>query len=373
MKGTVSAPATPMKDGRDYRNEIKGLNQSMLKVYRDDPMDFYFQYVMGEKKKPKDSWSILVGDVLDFIMLECRGNIEEFQQRFTEQFALFEGVKSSAQVFVLADTLFDITKRDVVGDTVCTEFTCRFKEALETVQSDTKKPLYKGKTFEKALEDFNENGKDYFNKKMENLSKTIVDTSVIEKAKAIANQLLTDENTTNIFLGNDDLEYITKLPIEWKYTCESGEVIDCKSEIDILMIDHTKKRVYVKDLKSTYDNEDFNYTYLKYGYYIQNAFYNRAVWYWLQQNDMKDYHVIEGMDFIVTDTSKNNRRPLIYKTSFMDVSSGLCGFSINGNKYKGVEELMEAVNWSINTGIFNISKENLENRGIVDLKIRYDS
>lgn len=371
MKGTTSTPVIPDKEVRDYRKEIGGLNQSMLKVYRDDPSTFYRQFVLGEKQKEKDSWSINVGSVLDFILLECKGDMQEFEQRFSEQFALFEGIKSSAQVFVLADTLFDISKRDVVGDEICTEFECRFKEALETVQNDSKKPLYKGKTFEKALEDFNDNGKDYFNKKLENINKTIVDVSVVEKAKSMAENLLIDDFTIGVF-KDVVTEYLPKLAIAWKYRCKDDTEIECKSEIDVLNLDHLDKKAYVRDLKSTYDNEDFAYTYLKYGYYIQNAFYHLAVRYWLDNNGMADYEIVEGMEFIVADTSKNNRRPLIYKTSHEDVVKGLIGFSINGHYYKGVQELMEAVNWSLNTGIFNISKENLDNNGVIELNINYD-
>lgn len=373
MKSTVATTPVITRDNRDYRSEMKGLNQSMLKVYRDDPMDFYFQFVMGEKRKPKDSWSILVGDVLDFIMLDCRGDLVEFEQRFGEKFAIFEGTKSSAQVFTLADVLFEESQKDVVDGVVCTDFMCRFERALYVVQNDSKNPKYKGKTVEKALEDFNENGREYFDKKLENINKVIVDLTVVDKAKFICEQLMSDPFVSDIFNGNDDKEYLTKFPIEWKYTTTKGNIIDCKSEIDIILIDHNKKEVYVKDLKTSYDNEEFEYTYIKYGYYIQNVFYIAAMRYWLDNNGMKDYSIIYGMEFMVADTSRNNRRPLRYTTSKDDLVKGLYGFTLNGKYYKGVIELMNALDWSLENGIFNISKENLENNGIVELKISYGS
>lgn len=371
MRATPQIPVIPDKEVRDYRKEIGGLAQSMIKVYRDDPSTFFRQFVMGEKQKEKDSWSINVGSVLDFILLECKGDMQIFEQRFSEQFALFEGVKGSGQVFILADTIFNNAKESVVDGVICDSFECIFRKSLDEVQQDKNKPLYKGKTFEKALEDFNENGRAYYEKKLENINKVIVDTSVVEKAKSIAINLLTDEITEGIFEGLVT-EYLPKLAIVWKYKLKDDTYLDCKSEIDILKLSHEKKEAYIKDLKSTYDNEDFGYTYLKFGYYIQNAFYHLAVRWWLDENGMEDYEIIGGMEFVVADTSKNNRRPLIYKTDEEDIIKGLIGFSINGNYYKGVNELMEAINWSLNTGIFNISKENLENKGRVELNIKYD-
>ncbi len=369
MKAGTTPQPIVSKDTRDYRKEIEGLNQSMLKKFRDNPLDFFYEFVLKDRKpKEKDSWSILVGDVLDFIMLECQGDFQVFEQNFSLRYAIFGGIKSDKQVFLLADALYDESILDVVDGVICSEFSCRFERALDKIQNSST-PKYKGKSVEQALKDFDENGKDYFNKKLENLNKTIIDLAVVEKAKQLAEQLMTDFITEDFFGG----EILPKFPISWKYTTKAGNVIECKSELDILDVDHEAKVVYTRDLKTSYDNEDFAYSYIKYGYYIQNAFYYLAVRWYLDNNNMAEYHIVPGMEFIVADTSKNNRRPLVYKTDETDIQKGLNGFSLNGHYYKGVNELMEEIDWSIENGIFNISKENLENKGLVKLNVKYDS
>src|SRR4029079_2847520 len=124
-----------------------------------------------------------------------------------------------------------------------------------------------------------------------------------------------------------------------------------KSEIDILHIDHEKKIIYIKDLKTTYDNENFEYSYIKNSYYLQNAFYYLAVKYWAAQENL-DYDIVP-MEFIVGDTSSNNRRPVRYTTSFADITSGLHGFTLRGNYYRGIHELVEEIEWCEKNNIWN--------------------
>src|SRR6187549_3455393 len=218
----------------NYR-KLDALNQSMIALFDSNPVAFFEQFKLGKPRKVKANVSMDIGNLVDFFILECRANQEEFENRFDEQFALLETNKSSAQVFDLADTLFDVSLKalDEKGEST-SSFTTRFEAALAQVQAGGK---YKGKTVEKALEDFETNGKEYYQKKLDNIGKSIVDASLVEKAKVVAYGLLKDEFTAEIFEdGNDGteegLEKLTKFPIEWIYTTISGKKVVCKSEID---------------------------------------------------------------------------------------------------------------------------------------------
>ena len=57
----------------DYR-KVDALNQSALKVYDTDPIQFYKQFILKEKREDASSPSMLLGDLVDFYLLECRGN-----------------------------------------------------------------------------------------------------------------------------------------------------------------------------------------------------------------------------------------------------------------------------------------------------------
>lgn len=356
----------------NYR-KLEALNQSMIALFDTNPVAFFEQFKLGRPKKLKQTVSMDIGNLVDFFILECRANLEEFENRFDEQFALLEGTKSSAQVFELADILFDITEKslDEKGE-ITSSFSTRFEAALAQIQQG-KTPKYKGKTVEKALEDFEANGKEYYQKRLDNIGKTIVDASLVEKAKTVAYSLLKDEFTADIFEdeGEENVEKLVKFPIEWIYTTKSGKKIPCKSEIDILHIDHNQQFIIPKDLKTNYDNESFEYTYIKHSYYLQAAFYTLALKYWASQNGLETYG-ISPMEFVVGDTSANNRRPIRYQSSTDDILRGVKGFTMRGTYYRGVDELIEEISWAEDNDIWNCSKQVFDNKGVMKLNINYD-
>lgn len=343
----------------EYR-KIDALNQSSLKVYDTDPVQFYRQFILKEQREDSSSPSMLLGDLVDFYLLECRGSEAEFDSKFDEKFVLFSGNRTTAQVFDLADELFKVTKINMSDEgEIFGDFETMFRDAFMTIQSNGK---YKGKTWEKGLEDFNANGVEYYESLLKSINKKVVDLGLVERAKTIVNQLLTDDFTADIFNGNDDKEYLTKFAIEFVW-----HGFNCKMEADAILIDHDSKTIQPYDLKVTYDNEEFAYSYLKNGYYIQQAFYWHGVTVWKDQNGLADYRVLP-MRFVVADSSKNSRRPLIYILTENHIRQGLVGFTNNGRYYRGVNELMESVRWSSENNMWNVDPVNYKNNGRVDLQ-----
>lgn len=353
---------------KEYR-ALSGLNQSMLKRYDEDPGIFFQEFILGHPKKDRESAAMIIGNVVDFFLLDCNGDEREFEQRNSEKFALFDGIKSSAQAFDLADELFKITLRDTVDGVVQSELIDRLKEAFLTVQGQKK---YKGKTWDKdmgkILDDFNDVAKEYFDKKIQNIGKIVVDSWQLEKARNVAQQAQGDE-----FLGeyinkqsDDNVEIIKKHVIEFEMQARHQKW-QCKMEQDETRIDHDEQIIYRNDYKAYYDNEEFDYSYLKRQLYLQNSFYHIGTKIWAKQNGLESYRV-EPMSFIVFDTSINNRRPLKWDTTNSHVESGLNGFTYRGQKYRGVLELIEAIDWANHNGIWNISKENYVNKAVVTLK-----
>lgn len=353
----------------NYR-ALSALNCSMIKLFDTDPVKFYEQFKLGKKKKDSKTASLIIGDIADFYLLDCKGDEDEFETRFDEKFALFEGTKGSGQVFVLADTLFEIAQENTDDNNIITtSFDTMFTEAFRRVQIQGK---YKGGTEEKALKDFSDNGMAYYQSLMDNIGKVVVDISLLDKAKRVAELLRKDEFTKDIFSDNDhDIEYFPKFAIEWKYLNSDGQDIDCKSELDIIKIDHKKKVIYPKDLKTAYDNENFDYSYIKYRYDLQAAFYYLAIKHWATQEGMSDYTVYP-MEFIVGDTSANNRRPIRYKLQMSDITNAISGYSIRGNYYKGIRELIDEISWAEKTNNWNVSKEVFDNNGILKINIKYE-
>lgn len=353
----------------NYR-ALESLNVSMIKLFDSDPVKFYEQFKLRKKKKDSKTTSLIIGDIVDFFLLDCGGNEDEFERRFDEKFALMEGSKGTGQVFILADLMFELTQNDTdENGVVKTSFDSRFAEAFRKVQEAS---LYKKKTEDYALKDFTDNGYSYFQAQLDNIGKIVIEVSLVDKAKRVAELLRTDEFSADVFVEGEGEEYFPKHPIEWKYLTQTGKLIDCKSELDILKVNHDKKIIYPKDLKTTFDNENFDYSYTKHRYDLQAAFYGLAVKYWADENGMKDYD-IEPMEFIVGDTSANNRRPIRYQLSPTDIVNAYQGYDIRGNHYKGIQELIEEISWAEDTDNWNVSKEVFDANGKLKLKIPYDS
>jgi len=126
--------------------------------------------------------------------------------------------------------------------------------------------------------------------------------------------------------------------------------------------------IYIYDLKTAWDNEQqFQYNYFKYKYYIQDAVYFYLVVEWKKkQKGLEDYAVAYPR-FIVAESS-NYKNPLVYTTNAENFDQGMRGFIISGRYYPGVIKGIQDLIWHKEKAIWNISKDNYESNGIVKIK-----
>lgn len=351
------------KPNVNYR-AIDALNSSMIKLFDSDPVKFFKQFKEGKKVKSVPSTSLILGDIVDFYLLDCQADEDLFDQTYDVKFVIPETERGSGQVFMLADELYKITQKDCVDNVINTSFETRFKQAFLNIKATGK--YYKSSTEESAMIDFDKHAKSYYEELINSVDKTVVTTSLIDKAKKIAKSIIQDEFTGYLFKDSPSEEVYRKFPIEWEY-----QNIKCKSELDLIRINHSTKSIKIYDLKTTYDNENFQFTYLKNGYYIQAGFYYLAVLSWAKEHGMEEYKVIP-MQFIVCDTSSNERRPIKYQTSELDKENSLNGFKIRGTIYKGVLKIIEEIIWAEQMNVWNCGKEVFENSGNLNLNLIYD-
>jgi hypothetical protein len=352
----------------EYR-KLTSLNYSMLKVWDENPSLFFDQYKLGKTRKSKPSMSTTVGDIAHFFVLDCHGDEREFDNRIDEKFAQLDYELGTGQVFILCDHLFDVTEENTNEEGICTmAMADMFDEAFNRVKAQDK---YKGKDIDKVWDDFEKNGQDYYKSRIANIGKIMVTPVMLDKGKFVGQSVLRDENTSHIFLGSKDTLH-TSFPIEWLYDNVDCTQTKCKSELDLFKIDHKKKKIYLYDLKCTWDNEGFTYGYLKYYYYIQQAFYWLAAKYYFShiEDQYSDYEIVP-MQYIVADTSLNNRRPLIFPCTEKDLLAGLDGFKLSHREYRGVNQLMDELCWAENNNIWNMSKDAYSQNGIMRLDFDY--
>jgi hypothetical protein len=343
-----------------YRQK-DGLNFSSIKTFADKGVGvFYKEYILGEKKD-YESNALAIGNMIDDIILTYAGDVELFHQHFEEKYAMSDVVKSSAQAFVLADVLFDSMMETAKDGVITADFEYTFKEAFDKVQAMGK---YKGKVVADGLVDFNKVAKSYYDKKISSVGKIMVDLKTLTIAEEVSARLLTDNFTAGVF-KSEKAALIPKVVVEFEYMG-----LKCKSELDGVQINHEEKTINGVDLKSTYDNESFDYMYVRNKYYLQQAFYTIALKSWMIAEGLDDYTVLP-FKFIVADTSANKRRPLIYQLNSVDLTNGMNGFTINNSNYVGLITLIKDIKWHIDMDVWNCGKEAYENNGVVNLSINY--
>ena len=120
------------------------------------------------------------------------------------------------------------------------------------------------------------------------------------------------------------------------------------------------------DLKCTWNVENFYEEYYLYRRaYIQALLYMKAA----QIHFAPEYLDFEVLTprFLVCD-SANYFRPLIYTVNESNLFDAQNGFEHKGRKYPGVKDLIKDLKWAHETNMWNISRSNLENNGITQLK-----
>ena len=345
-----------------YR-KIDALSASDIKLFNKDRIAFYHQKILGEKRKEKSSDSLVLGTLIDFVLSDCRGSWQEFEQNFDDKFILLSVKKGTGQLFLLADLLYEYTLRDMDEEgNITSSFSVRFEEAFERLQKEDK---FKGKKVEWALEQFKDSDAEiYFSENLKAIDKLAVDSWMLDKCKFIVENVLIDDNVKYLFEEKENVINFGKYVVEWEY-----KGLKAKSELDNLTINHNTKEIIITEVKSTWDSEDFERTYLKLRYDLAAIYYYKAIQYTFQ--DLPDYTI--KFQFLVVDTSPQGLRPLIYKISHVDLLNAEQGFKTkSGYYYKGLGELVNEILWCQETQNWRISKNAYENNGILNLNINYE-
>ena len=345
-----------------YR-KIDALSASDIKLFAKDRIAFYRQKVLGEKRKDRFNDSLTLGTLIDFALSDCRGSWQEFEQNFDDKFIILSVKKGTGQLFLLADLLYEYTLRDMDEEgNITSSFSTRFEEAFDRLQKDDK---FKGKKVEWALEQFKDSDAEtYFSENLKAIDKLPVDEWMLNKCKFIVENVLMDDNVKHLFEEQEDVENLGKYVVEWEY-----KGLKAKSELDNLTIRHNPKEIIITEVKSTWDSEDFERTYLKLRYDLAAIYYYKAIQYTFQ--DLQDYTI--KFQFLVVDTSPQGLNPLIYKISNKDLLNAEHGFKTkSGYYYKGLDELVDEILWCQETQNWRISKNAYENNGILNLNINYE-
>jgi hypothetical protein len=337
---------------------------SSLKLFVDDRKKYHKKHVLKEKVKEEVSRELVFGDLVDTMLLLP---YERLNEKF-EISTIGELDKDANQMNFFAVKLWELTIRYLDEDNSITQdFTVLAEEAFELSKYDRQgnEVRFKKKEFADILLKFEGSEQEHwYNQKRKTFGKTLVSFSEMEFAENVVKELRKNFATKKIInlVSDNRYDVHNQLGIVFKY-----KDVQLKCLLDKLIVDHTEKKIYPYDLKTTWDVEGFLYNFLKYRYYIQGGIYTLGVSQWMIDEGWTNYTLMP-FSFIVT-CSSNYMNPLIYETDRKDFQNALDGFTHEGRYYKGINQIVEELKWHRETGTWNISMDNFLSSGIVKLKL----
>lgn len=299
---------------QEYR-EAEGISRSLLSDFDDHPMN------IKEPREAVESNAFRIGSAFDALMFQ---SADEWNERYyvataTPPTGMMESMVEAAINIKLADPFGDVDVAELA------------------FEASDYKPSYK-KTALKQFETFN----DYINERCENDGKVCISQQEYEMMSKMKVNCLTDSSAMKFFIKDvhPDLELKFQVPVFWE---QSG--LTCKALLDIVLVDHAKKKIYPVDLKTTSSSVyHFASSFIKYKYYLQASMYTAAIEE-LFVNEISEGYTVENFKFIVVGTTGRND-VLTYTVSDEDLQAGDYGYTdLYGNYHRGWITLLEDLQW----------------------------
>lgn len=353
----------------EYR-ALKIDSYSSLKVFIEDRKKYYKKFVLEEAVRDPDSQSLVFGSLVDCLLFSP----DDFDKRF----ALSVTDVPKGQYKKLVDELMSITEQSL-GDQgeVTRDLEDMLQDAYRNVKYDFAGNVvdFKRDTFEVVKRKFI--GTDlelYYKQLRESYGKDVIESTTVDVALSVINELKSNPITEEIINAttDSDQDVYCQFPlIETAKVADAGVIIDdnyqMKGLVDKLIVNHKRKQIDIYDLKTAWDNEgEFINNYFKYKYYLQAAVYRYLVIEWKKGTKGIEDYGVNYMKFVVAD-SNNYKSPLVYVTGKENFEQGMNGFTIRGKYYPGLKRAVSDLVWHKKSGIWNISKENYKNKGIVEI------
>lgn len=364
MADTTSQMTEPQ-----YR-ALKIDSYSSLKVFVEDRKKYYKKFVLEETVKDTDSQSLTFGTLVDCLLFTP----DEFENKF----CLSVTNIPKPQYKKLVDELMRVTEMSLDSNgEVTRELEDMLEEAYLNVKYDYAGNIvdFKRDSFEVVKTKFiGSNIEMYYRQLRESYGKEVIESSMVDNALAVINELKSNPTTQEVInmVDSERFTVYNQLPIVGNLDAllgasREGETFEAKCLPDRIIIDHRDKIIWIYDLKTVWDNEnEFVNNYLKYKYYLQASLYYYLVMGWkLRKRGLEDY-VVKFPQFMAAD-STNYKMPLIYTTTQENFNQGMRGFTMKGRYYPGVIRAALEIMWHKKTGIWNISRENHLNAGMVKI------
>lgn len=172
--------------------------------------------------------------------------------------------------------------------------------------------------------------------------------------------LFNHKSTKSYFNLPDTCEEIYQLELNFMYKGRN-----MKGILDKVIINHTNMTIQPLDLKSgSFPAKDFMGSFFKFKYYMQGAIYNKAIKEWIKDSSFIGYTILPFKFIYLPTFDCNNPKTFILSEKWEQAAWD--GFTTNsGYKYRGIDELVDEINWHIRHQVFNETRDFYENQEIM--------
>ena len=328
-------------------------SSSSLKEFSTDRRKYHKKYILNEVVEDEDSKAATMGRMVETLLME--------PHLFDERFHLSTCMSTPTGLMLeFVEALYRHTVAATADDgTITRSFEDMCNDAYADSGFKIKLDAVLGKFIGSDAEVYYKEIREVRAKHL-----TVVTTQEIANAEKVVVELKTNPTTAEVVNLVDDVQYSVHNQLQVEGYEVFGHMF--KSMMDKVIVDHKSKTVQVYDLKCTWSVENFYSEYYLYRRaYIQGFLYHKAAESWASEMGYGDYEILLPR-FIVCD-STNYANPLVYAMTQDSMNNALDGFEYKGREYPGVAQLIGDLKWALDKDVWNISRENHINNGIVNL------
>ena len=328
-------------------------SSSSLKEFSTDRRKYHKKYILNEVVEDEDSKAATMGRMVETLLME--------PHLFDERFHLSTCMSTPTGLMLeFVEALYRHTVAATADDgTITRSFEDMCNDAYADSGFKIKLDAVLGKFIGSDAEVYYKEIREVRAKHL-----TVVTTQEIANAEKVVIELKTNPTTAEVVNLVDDVQYSVHNQLQVEGYEVFGHMF--KSMMDKVIVDHKSKTVQVYDLKCTWSVENFYSEYYLYRRaYIQGFLYHKAAESWASEMGYGDYEILLPR-FIVCD-STNYANPLVYAMTQDSMNNALDGFEYKGREYPGVAQLIGDLKWALDKDVWNISRENHINNGIVNL------
>jgi len=191
-------------------------------------------------------------------------------------------------------------------------------------------------------------------------NKILITNEEKSKAEEITTVLVNHPFSKHIFSA--DLEHI----YQHKFETQIGQ-FKFRGIIDIVSIDHKKKKVYFIDLKTGAGSaNEFTSSFVKFRYYLQEAVYQLAFEQVCKDLELTGY---EQAPFEFLYIGLKERIPVRFVITQKWHDSALNGFkTTSGYEYKGLYQLVDEIYFHWRNKVYDLPKNIYDGNGIIEIE-----